>query len=44
MLGKTPHNHACVQAGNISALFLAMMHEDMLLLAADQPPLLQCFA
>jgi len=43
--GKTPHKHAyCIQADNISALFLVMTHEYALLLAADQPPLLRCFA
>jgi len=30
----------CVQADNISALFLAMTHDGALLLAADQAPLL----
>jgi len=32
----------CVQADGISALFLAMTHEGALLLARNQPPLLQC--
>jgi len=34
----------CVQADNISALLLAMTHEGALLLAANRPPLLRCFA
>jgi len=32
-----------MQAGNTSALFLAMTHEGALLLAVDQPQLLWCF-
>jgi len=30
----------CIQADDISALFLAMTHEGALLLTADQPPFL----
>jgi len=33
-----------LRADDISVLFLAMTHEGALLLAADQSPMLRCFA